>query len=130
MCSFLNVFDQLSHGLLLLVLKGLNLIHRVLNESLVQVFSLLVRLKPAIYLHLDHLGNLLSDLNLLALEIVDVVTNIILSLGNLSAQVDFLLVSLQLLLLDPAIDGSQLLLKALLDAHDGLIFALELSFNN
>lgn len=58
--------------------------------------------------HLDHLRDLLCNLDLLALETVDIVPEVILGLADFGSEVDFLLVSSKFFLLDPAIDGSQL----------------------
>lgn len=69
-------------------------------------------------------------MHLLALEAIDVHSYRVLSLCNLSAQIDLLLVSRELLLLDPTVDSSQLGFHAGLEGHYGFVFPLELSFDD
>lgn len=67
---------------------------------------------------------------MLALERINIVSHGVLSFRNLSSEVDLLLVSSQLFLLDPAADGSELLFNCLLQSHDGLVLPLELSLDH
>ena len=67
---------------------------------------------------------------MLVFEVFNIKTVIFLSFLYLCSHVDFLLISGNLFLLDPAIDGSNLLVETLLQSQKGLIFPLEFSFHN
>lgn len=67
---------------------------------------------------------------LLTLETVNIVSETICCFHDLSSQVDLDLAASQLFLLDPAIDGSELSLQALLQAHDSFILPLKLCFDD
>ena len=69
-------------------------------------------------------------MRLLILEGVHIVSHVLLGFCDLCPQIDLLLVTSKLLLLDPAVDRAHLCLKGLLQAQYGFILSLELRFNH
>lgn len=130
LCSVLYIFHKLKYCRFLTFSTLCNLLHNISDQTLVEILWFFVSLKSWINFHFNHFWKFFSYLNLLSFEIIDIVPNIVLSFCNFSSQIDFLLVSSELLLLNPAIDGSKLVFHALLETHDRFIFSLEFSFDD
>lgn len=82
-------------------------------------------MQALVHFNFDHLGQLIGNLTLLAFEAIKLEFHGVAYLGNFRAEADFLLGSRQLLLLDPAVDASDLRLKVVLHLRDHLVLPLE-----
>ena len=128
LCLF-NFLEDLANVAVLTLLDRRDLIHHVLEQVLHKLLGFLVAVHTLIHLHADHLAQLVRDLELAALEPINLVLDRIVNLGHFCAQDDFLLCSGHLLLPDPAVDGPDLRLEVRVKGLDGLVFALELIAN-
>ena len=128
-CVF-NVFHQLLQGLITGLLDCSHFNHHILDQALDQLLALTFWLESTVNLHLNHLREFLSHLNLLRFETFNIITNWICYFANFSAKVDFLLSPSKLLLFHPTIDGSNLGLQRVLQGHDGFILSLKFTSYN
>mmetsp|Transcript_2287 Transcript_2287/g.2227 ORF Transcript_2287/g.2227 Transcript_2287/m.2227 type:complete len:430 (-) Transcript_2287:456-1745(-) len=123
--SVFHVLCHLQKLLLALLFDDPNLFHHVFYQALDQSLCFSIRTKPRVYFHFDHFSQLLSHLDLLCLEIVNVIFDLVIDLGQIIPQVNLQLSPLQLFLLHPPIDGPNLNFETVLEGEDSFILPLE-----
>ena len=124
--SFLDFLQDLTNVAILAFFDSCHFIHHILQQVVDQLLGFLVTIHALIDFHSDHFAQFVSNLQLAALEPIDLILDSVVDFGNFCAQVDFLLSSGHFFLPDPAIDAPDLGFQVGVQGLNGLIFALEL----
>ena len=116
--SLLDFFEDLADLTVLALFDCSHLIHHVSEQVLNKQFCLFVAVHALIDLNSNHFTQLVSDLNLIVFETINLVADRVVDLSDFSAQVHFLLSPSHFFLSNPSINTANLSFQVCINRLD------------